>query len=65
MNLDDLKPQWHSYKEEIGEQSFVTDRELSDILTSRKKAMHHWFIPSQRVLLNACMSFMLMAIIGC
>lgn len=64
MNLDDLKPQWQSYKEEIGKQSFVTERELSDMLTNRERATH-WLIPSQRTLLNACMSFLLMAMTGC
>jgi hypothetical protein len=65
MNLDDLKPQWQSYKEEIGKQSIVTERELSDMLTNREKATHHWIIPSRRTLLNACMSFLLMAMTGC
>lgn len=65
MNLDDLKPQWQSYKEEIGKQSLVTERQLSDMLTNHEKAKHHWLIPSQRTLLNACMSFLLMAMTGC
>lgn len=65
MNLDELKPLWQSYQKEISKQSFLTERELSDILNDSKKVNYLWYKPSQRTMLNVCMSLLLMAMTGC
>ncbi len=65
MNLDELKPHWQSYKEEVGQQSYVTKEELSEMLNKNRETTYSWYKPSQRILLNTCMSLLLMAMTGC
>ena len=65
MNLDELKPSWQSYQKEISKQLYVSEKELSDILDNNKRTRYLWYKPSQRTLLNVCMSLLLMAMTGC
>jgi hypothetical protein len=65
MNLDELKPLWQSYQKEISEHVYVSEKELSEILDNNKRTKYLWCKPSQRTLLNACMSLLLMVLTGC
>jgi hypothetical protein len=65
MNLDELKPSWQSYQQEISEHLYVSEKELSDILDNNKRPRYLWYKPSQRTVLNVCMSLLLMAMTGC
>jgi hypothetical protein len=64
MNLDELRPLWKSYQDQVGEQYHWNEGELSELL--REKTIHvPWYKLSQRSLLNLCVSMLLLGITGC
>jgi hypothetical protein len=64
MNLDELKPIWKAYKEDIEKQSHWNETELLDLLKEKPKS-YPWHKQSRLTVLNLCMSLLLMGITGC
>lgn len=64
MNLDELKPLWKSYQEQVDEQYHWSPAQLSGLL-AEKPVARPWYKPSPRTLLNLCVSLLLLGITGC
>jgi hypothetical protein len=64
MNLDELKPLWKSYQDQVDQQDHWSKAQLSELLKEHTTAAP-WYTRSSRVLLNLCMSVLLIGINGC
>ena len=64
MNLNELKPLWESYKENIERQSHWDEAELSALLQENPKP-NAWHKKSRLAMLNLCMSLLLIGMSGC
>ncbi len=64
MNLDELKPLWKSYQEQVDGQYHWSPAQLSELLKEPAIAAP-WHKFSPRTLLNVCMSLLLLGITGC
>ncbi len=65
MNLDELKPLWESYKEQVSEPSEWNRTELANLLKTGPPPLP-WYKKAQRPLLHFCISCVLISITsGC
>ena len=65
MNLDELKPLWKSYQEQVDQHYHWSPEELSALLADKKPVSAPWYKLSQRTLLNLCVSLLLLGMTGC
>jgi hypothetical protein len=63
MNLDELKPLWKSYQDQVNRQDHWSKAELSELLKAHTAVP--WYTRSSRVLLNLGMCVVLIGINGC
>ena len=64
MNLDELKPLWKSYQNQVDKQDHWSKTQLSELLKAHTTAVSP-YTRSSRVLLNLCMCVVLIGINGC
>lgn len=64
MNLDELKPLWKSYQDQVERQDHWSEAQLSELLKAHTAAAPP-FTRSSRVLLNLGMYVVLIGIHGC
>lgn len=64
MNMDELKPIWKSYQEQTGERYEWSPAEFKQLLDSPAQPLP-WYGRSSRVLINVCMSLLLITLTGC
>ena len=64
MNLDELKPLWNSYKEQIGEHHNWSSNDIEQLLKTSQQPIP-WYGSSSRILKYACMHLLLIPLTGC
>ena len=64
MKLDELKPLWKSYKEQTGEHYQWSPADFEQLLEVYLQAIP-WYKRSSRILINVCMSLLLVTLTGC
>lgn len=64
MNLDELKPLWKSYQEQTEERYHWSPADFEQLL-ERPLQPVPWYERSSRVLINVCMSLLLITLTGC
>ncbi len=64
MNLDELKPLWKSYQEQTEERYHWSQADFEHLL-ERPLQPILWYERYSRVLINVCMSLLLITLTGC
>jgi hypothetical protein len=64
MNLDELKPLWKSYKEQTDEHYHWSPADFEHLLETSLQSIP-WYKRSSRLLINVCMSLLLITLTGC
>ena len=64
MKLDELKPLWKAYKEQTGEHYQWSSADFEQLLEVYLQPMP-WYKRSSRILINVCMSLLLVTLTGC
>ena len=65
MKLDELKPLWKSYKKQTGKQYQWSTADFEQLLEVYLQQPIPWYKRSSRILINACMSLLLVTLTGC